>query len=239
VRFLSQEIEMLQSFAIRRGRLVILAGPDPDVTAQLNDLIRPWGLAVRPGFVTDRSSLMNDSGAIVAFHYPSASPVTNDLKVLGIPLLLVGAQPVESTFVTSPNSAEAWLTPLIDSSTRSSLGQRNGPFVLGAITDWSRIDPGARGLPELARTRIGVVGTDEVGSNQFIQQFGNASFSEKLVSWVGQENDIIAAVRDPSGVTKLALTADDRGSLIGWAIVAPAVLALTVFGLLLLRTRRG
>jgi hypothetical protein len=230
---------MLRTFAERQGRLVILAGPDAAVTMQLNDLIRPWGLTIRPGFVTDRSSLMRDSGAIIAFNYPSASPVTNDLKILDIPVLLVGAQPVEAPLFTSAQANQAWLTPLVDSSTKSSLGDSKGPFVLGAITDWSRVDPGARGLPVLARTRIGVVGTDEVASNQFIQQFGNASFSQKLVSWVGIENDIIAAVRDPSGVTKLALTPADRGTLIRWSIVAPALVLLGLFVVTWLRSRRG
>ena len=78
-----------------------------------------------------------------------------------------------------------------------------------------------------------------MASNQFIGQFGNLTFSTKLVSWVGVENDIIAAIRDPSAVTKIALTPDDRGTLIRWAIVVPGAAALLLFGVSLLRTRRG
>lgn len=238
--FLPQEFAMLQNFAEQQGRLVVLASSDDAVTKQLNDLIRPWGLTIRSGFVHDHSSLMNDSGALIAFNYPSASPVTNELKDLGIPLLLVGAQSVESALLTSTKGSQAWLSSLVESSTKSSLDDKTkGPFVLGAITDWSQVDAGAAGVPVLARTRIGVLGTDEVASNHFIGQFGNLTFSTKLVSWVGVENDIIAAIRDPSAVTKIALTPDDRGSLIRWAIVVPGAAALLLFGVCLLRTRRG
>jgi hypothetical protein len=256
--FLPEELDLLGGFARRQGRLLVLAdkedpgvrgGPENTVLAQLNELLQPWGLLLRPQVISDRSSLINDPAAVLAFKYPSRSPVTVDLKRFAIPVLMVGAQPVESV---APGLAQgdnlAWLTPLVHSSTHSSVDdgtpgargvpEEKGPFVLGAITDWSRVQDPA-GVPEVARTRIGVVGNVEFASNKYLLRFGNATFATQLVSWVAIENDIIAAARDPGGVAKLALTQNDRGRLIRSAVVAPSGVTLVLFALALLRLRRS
>jgi hypothetical protein len=251
--FLADELAMLQSFAKAQGRLVVLAdsivlSKAPEIISQLNDLIRPWGLALRPSIIRDRSSLINDPASVLIFKYPSQSPVTVDLKEQAIPTLLVGALPVESVGVGPEKADGAWLTPLLQTSSHSSLADgTKGPFVAGAITDWSRVDqsnagsavsPGKHGGPELSRTRIGVVGSADVASNTFLGRFGNSTFASQLVSWVAIENDIIAASRNPGGPAKLALTQDDRGRLIRRAVVAPGGLTSVAFVLALLRLRR-
>jgi hypothetical protein len=133
----------------------------------------------------------------------------------------------------------AWLTPLVQSSSRSEVPDgTTGPFVLGAITDWSRIDE-REGGPELSRTRIGVVGNVEFATNKYLLRFGNGTFATQLVSWVAIENDIVAAARNPGGATKLALTQEDRGRLVRSAVVAPSAVTLVLFVLALLRLRRS
>jgi ABC-type transport system involved in multi-copper enzyme maturation permease subunit len=239
--FLQEELDLLGGFAQRQGRLVVMADvAGDDIAAQLNELIQPWGLKLRPGVVTDRSSLINDPAAVLAFKYPSNSPVTFDLRRQGIPVLLVGALAVESV---APGRAQgedyAWLTPLVQSSSRSEVPDgTTGPFVLGAITDWSRIDERVGG-PELSRTRIGVVGNVEFATNKYLLRFGNGTFATQLVSWVAIENDIVAASRNPGGATKLALTQEDRGRLVRSAVVAPSAVTLVLFVLALLRLRRS
>jgi ABC-type transport system involved in multi-copper enzyme maturation permease subunit len=250
--FLPEELTLLQGFARAEGRLVVLAdsaalGAGTDVIGQLNDLIRPWGLGLRPSVIRDRSSLINDPASVLVFKYPSQSPVTVDLKAQTIPTLLVGALPVESVGIGPERADGAWLTPLLETSSHSSLADgTKGPFVAGALTDWSRVDragrPGASagegGGPELSRTRIGVVGSADLASNTFLSRFGNSTFAAQLVSWVAIENDIIAASRNPGGPAKLALTQDDRGRLIRRAVIAPGGLTSLGFGLALLRLRR-
>ncbi|MEW6477412.1 MAG: DUF4350 domain-containing protein [Actinomycetota bacterium] len=241
--FLPEELSRLQDFAKAQGRLVVLAdsavlGAAPEVIGQLNDLVRPWGLALRPSVIRDRSSLINDPASVLIFKYPSQSPVTADLKAQTIPTLLVGALPVESVGVGPEKADGAWLTALLQTSTQSSTADgAKGPFVAGALTDWSRVDQSAVG-PELSRTRIGVVGSADVASNTFLGRFGNSKFASQLVSWVAIENDIIAASRNPGGPAKLALTQDDRGRLIRSAIVAPGGVTAVAFVLTLLRLRR-
>ncbi|HVW32642.1 MAG TPA: DUF4350 domain-containing protein [Acidimicrobiia bacterium] len=241
--FLPDELRMLGDFAKAQGRLVVLADSsvlrsDPDVIGQLNDLVRPWGLGLRPSVIRDRSSIINDPASVLVFKYPSQSPVTVDLKARTIPTLLIGALPVESVGIGPDKADGAWLTPLLQTSSQSSTADgTKGPFVAGALTDWSRVDQSRAG-PELSRTRIGVVGSADLASNTFLGRFGNSTFASQLVSWVAVENDIIAASRDPGGPAKLALTQADRGRLIRSAIAAPGGLTALAFALALLRLRR-
>jgi ABC-2 type transport system permease protein len=239
-RFEELELSMLQEFAAAEGRLVVFADPlaRDDITGQLNELVERWGLSIGDGLVEDRSSLIDDPGSVVAFSYPSDSPVTKGLRAQRIPVLLVSSRPIESTLLGPEAASRAWLVPLVESSSRGDDGRREGRFVLAALTDWSRVE-NSSGDPAIARTRIGVVGTAELGANQFIDRFGNLTFATGLVSWVAIEDDIIAAARDPVGVTKLALVEDDRARLVRRAVVYPALIGAAGFGAMLLRARRG
>lgn len=234
------ELALLQRFATDEGRLIVFAeaGAGDDVTAQLNALVEPWGLNVGDGIVEDRSSLIGDPGAVVAFSYPSGSPVTEQLQLDRIPVLLVGSRPLDSTLLGPEAASQAWLVPLVQSSSRSSVGDVDGPFVLGALTDWSRVE-NSDANPTIARTRIGLVGTAEIAANQFIDRFGNLAFATGLVSWVAIEDDVIAAMRDPAGVRKLPLVEDDRSRIIRRAVVYPSLATSAGFIVMWLRARRG
>lgn len=237
----SSELAALQELAKYQGRLLVISDPSApvDVTDQLNQLISPWGIVIAKNSVTDRSSLINDSGSIIAFRYPSQSPVTSGLSAQHIPLLMVNSGRLESVILDESAAEQAWLVPLVESSSRSRDNDgRKGPFVLAALTDWSRVTSTTVGV-QIARTRIGVVASSEMVANQFGDRFGNMTFAQSLVAWVGAENDIIAAARDPQGVVKLAITQDDRGRLIREAVVFPALIGFAVFGVMLVRLRRG
>lgn len=240
VNFLPIEIELLRRFTDANGRLVVFAdSAGSAATAQLNDLLRPWGVAVRDAVVSDRSSLKDDPGSIVAYRYPSGSPVTVSLSRDNIPLLLVAAQPVESALVGLAFEDQAWISPLVLSSSRSSLADgTEGPFVLALITDWSSVEGEPDDL-EIARTRIGVVGTVEVAANGYFDRLGNGEFSARLVSWVARQDDLISAMRPVRGVPRLVLTENDRGGYIRNAIVFPAMVAFALLLVTLRRSRAG
>lgn len=237
VNFLPAELELLRGYNDANGRLVVFADSAGGAAmAQLNDLLRPWGVSVRDAVVSDRSSLKDDPESIVAYRFPSASPVTVSLARDNIPVLLVAAQPVESALVGLEFEDQAWISPLVMSSSRSSLADGSaGPFVLALITDWSSVEGEAEDL-EIARTRIGVVGTVEVAANGYFDRLGNGEFSTRLVSWVARQDDLISAMRPVRGVPRLVLTEDDRGGYIRNAIVFPA---LASFALLLFTLRRS
>jgi len=240
VNFLPTEIELLRQYADANGRLVVFAdSAGAAAMAQMNDLLRPWGVAVRDTVVSDRSSLKDDAGSIVAYRYPSASPVTVSLARDNIPLLLVAAQPVESALVGLAFEDQAWITPLVLSSSESSLADgTRGPFTLALITDWSSVEGEPADL-EIARTRIGVVGTVEVAANGHFDRLGNGEFSARLVSWVARQDDLISAMRPVRGVPRLELTEHDRGGYIRNAIVFPALAAFALLLVTLRRSRAG
>ncbi len=240
VNFLPAEIELLRQYTDANGRLVVFADSAGGAAmAQLNDLLRPWGVAVRDAVVSDRSSLKDDPESIVAYRYPSGSPVTASLTRDNIPTLLVAAQPVESALVGLAFEDQAWISPLVLSSSRSSIADgTEGPFVLALITDWSSVQEQPQGL-EIARTRIGVVGTVEVAANGHFDRLGNGEFSTRLVSWVARQDDLISAMRPVRGVPRLELTEDDRGGYIRNAIVFPALAAFALLLVTLRRSRAG
>lgn len=240
VNFLEQELELLRQYTDANGRLVVFAdSAGGGAAAQLNDLLRPWGVAVREAVVADRSSLKDDPESIVAFRYPSASPVTVSLARDNIPVLLVAAQSVESALVGLGLEDQAWITPLVLSSSQSSLADGvRGPFVLALISDWSRVEEQPQGL-EIARTRIGVVGTVEVAANGYFDRLGNGEFSTRLVSWVARQDDLISAMRPVRGVPRLVLLEEARGRYIRNAIVFPALAAFALLLMALRRSRAG
>jgi hypothetical protein len=214
-----------------------MGDPDDATRGQLNDLLRPFGLAIGAGEVRDRSSLADDPTSVVAFSYPSESPPIRDLKRDGIPLLFVAPHPIEAAVT---GAADQPVTPLVSSSSHSSVpgNSASGPFVLAALYDASQVsDP--TGTATLVVSRLAVVGSSGVASNHLIDNFGNRDFVTGLVQWVGRENDVISAGRTFGGVHKIVLTKDRRDNLVRSGIVIPALVFLLPMPVALLRLRRG
>lgn len=241
VRLLPAELAMLQSYVEGNGRLIIMGDPDDATRAQLNELLRPFGIAIGAGEVRDRSALADDPTSVVAFSYPSESPPIRDLKRDGIPVLFVSPHPIEKGVSGGIGSlVPDTVVPLISSSSKSSIigNPAPGPFVLAALYDASEVSEQA-GSAALKVSRLAVVGSSAVASNRLIDNFGNRDFATGLVQWVGRENDVISAGRSFGGVRKIVLTRDRRDHLVRSAIVFPAVAFLIPMPWALLRLRRG
>lgn len=237
IPLLPAEASMLQSYARANGRLVVMGDPDDATRAQLNDLLRPFGMAFGAGEVRDRSSLADDPTSVVAFSYPSESPPIRDLKRDGIPVLFVAPHPVE--VATTGEMAES-VSALVSSSSHSSVagGSGSGPFVLAALYDVSAVSE-QDGSAVLATSRVAVVGSSALASNRLIDHFGNRDFTTGLVQWVGRETDVISAGRDFGGVRKVVLTRQRRDHLVRSAVVFPALACLVPMPIALVRLRRG
>ena len=242
VPFTADEFQMLQNYATANGRLLVM-GVGPEVRAQLNDLMRPWGVTLADGLVRDPSSLAGDNRAVVSFDYPSASPITQRMLVHRIPSVFANSLAVARAVKVGP---EGWLTPLIQSSDRSWSApdaggdRRHGPFVMGAMVDWSRIE--GKDLPEatIARTRIAVFGSADVGANRFVDLFGNADLVTGVIQFVGRADDVIAAGRDdPGGAYKLVLTSTQKADVVRRGVVFPSLAVLLPFPVALWRLKRG
>jgi hypothetical protein len=237
IPLLAAELSMLQGYAQGNGRLLIMSDPDDTTRGQLNELLRPFGLAVGQGSVRDRSALADDPASVVAFSYPSESPPTRDLKRDGVPVLFVDPHPIEKA--TAGAAAES-VTPLVASSSQSSIPDNpaKGPFILAALFDASQVSEQS-GEAQLVTSRLAVVGSSAIASNRLIDNFGNRDFVTALVQWVGRESDVISAGRSFGGVRKVVLTRDRRDHLVRSGIVLPALAFLIPMPVALLRLRRG
>ena len=242
IALLASELAMLQSYVQGNGRLIIMSDPDEATRGQLNELLRPFGLAIGGGEVRDRSSLADDPTSVVAFSYPSESPPIRDLKREGIPVLFVAPHPIEkaTTGELVQPLAPQTVVPLVSSSSQSTIAGNSaaGPFDLAALYDASEVSQQA-GSAMLTVSRLAVVGSAAVASNRLIDNFGNRDFATGLVQWVGRETDVISAGRSFGGVRKIVLTRDRRDHLVRSAIVFPAVALLIPMPVALLRLRRG
>jgi ABC-2 type transport system permease protein len=239
IPLLASELSLLEAYAQGSGRLLIMADPDDATRAQLNELLRPFGMAFGQGEVRDRSSLADDPASVVAFSYPSESPPIRDLKRDGIPVLFVDPHPIEKA--TGGDAAQS-VTPLVASSSHSSIpgNPANGPFILAALFDASAVSdqPGGGGA-KLLTSRLGLVGSSGIASNRLIDDFGNRDFATGVVQWVGRENDVISAGRTFGGVHKVVLTKARRDYLVRSGVLFPALAFLLPMPVALLRLRRG
>jgi hypothetical protein len=234
--FLAQEEALLARYTETEGRLLVLVDPEGHARVEHNNLLRPWGLTVGEGVVQDRSSLVGDPTAVVAFDYPSSSPPTRALRREGVPVLLAGAAPVEKALRLPEQAA---VVPLVASSSKSRVdNQSAGPFILAAVADWSTVGPGSAG-PEIARTRVGVVGSVEFASNRLVDELGNRDLATGLIQWVAHQDDVISAGKAVGGVRKVVLTSAQHDRLVRNGVVWPTVCALVPLPVALLRLRRG
>ena len=239
VPFLDPELAALTAYARDNGRLVIMADGVDGPRNQLNQLTGEFGLSFGTDIVRDLSSIADDSASVVSFDYPSKSPVVVRLDDRNIPVVVPNAVPIGQV----PDS-EANVSPLVRSSPKSwsqppgrAPGSK-GPFLLAAATDASRV-MGTGPRVALARTRIGVVGTPDLATNRFFGLYGNRQFLTALVQWVGSENDIISANRDPGGIYKLVLTRAQKSDLTRRGIAFPALAVLLPLPLTFYRLKRG
>jgi ABC-type uncharacterized transport system involved in gliding motility auxiliary subunit len=214
-----------------------MSSTDDRAQAQLNELLRPWGLTLGQGVVRDRSALADDPSALVAFAYPSESPPTRLLKRDGIPTLWIRPQPVERA---NALPEQASVVPLVASSSHSQLEDgTKGPFNVAALADWSAVTTRHGEDPAVARTLIGVLGSAELATNRSLETFGNRDLVSGLIQWIARDEDIISAGRPFGGVNQLHLTEAQRRHLIRSAVVIPPLALLIPLPVTLWRLRRG
>jgi len=245
VKLLPDELELLRRFA-DQGRILAFAEGGLTPPDTVNNLLPSVKISVGPDVVRDQSALRNDPASVVAFGYPSESPVTEDLQQSKVPVLFVSAHPVHVAEEPNANGQAASATTIVETSVAGSLSSspdRRQRYALAATADRSRIAPGTgpddRGRPTISRSRIAVVGSADVAANQYIDTLGNAQFVTGLIQWVSEDVPIIAAGRDPGGVRQLHLTVGQQSEVVRKAVVLPGLAAVVPLPLVLIRRKRG
>lgn len=185
--------ESVSRWVAADGRLLVLADPVSAVPV-LEALLADLGLTVEPGIVLEGDGdnvVGGDVAAPIVSRYPSAHPVTRGLAPTFFPLV--------QGISTGDGDGGTTVTPLATTSETSYLesdpaapafdptDDRSGPITVAAAVDRSRVDG-----PDVARTRLVVVGDVDFATNDAIAEAGNAQLLRQAVAWLVESEDLVA-----------------------------------------------
>jgi ABC-type uncharacterized transport system involved in gliding motility auxiliary subunit len=252
--FFPPEVESLEAYLARGGKVLFLLDPpdraDAPQLTLIAGLVKEWGIDIGNNVVVDVSGMGQlfgtDASVPVAAKYP-AHPITDRFNLLTAFPLARSVTPItgnttsrfpQGIVETSPNS---WAETNIKELTASGQVSRDvedgditGPITLAAAVSAPVSDPkppaeGAK--PDDApkpETRIVVFGDSDFVANGFIGIPGNRDLFLNAVSWLAQQENLIAIrPRDPED-RRVTLTAGQE-NLVFWltVVIIPAAILFT------------
>jgi ABC-type uncharacterized transport system involved in gliding motility auxiliary subunit len=207
------EVSALVAWTKGAGRLMVLASPL--TRSDVNPLLAPWGVHFAGGLVLDpaRSQGLDYSNVIVQ-SFPSASPVVRAVTEVQYPAgggLVVdagtrGGLTVERLAATSSKS---WIETNPDVETQLDARDIPGPVTVAAAADDSRVEQGPVG-GRIVRTRVFATGGAGWAANAFLNNLSNRRLMTNALSWLTQQEALVAATSRPNSVRPLPLTAERR-----------------------------
>jgi ABC-type transport system involved in multi-copper enzyme maturation permease subunit/ABC-type uncharacterized transport system involved in gliding motility auxiliary subunit len=245
-RFLPADLKVLQDYAKERGRLIIAADAVRGPIDQLNELLSPWGVKFKDGAIRDPQSLADDPAAVVSSRYPTASQIVDVLSHDDTPVIFSNSRALEKTpaaarqdgpqvttlVMSSPESY------LVDPTTGKRLTSEKNQYDMAAVASLAELT-GSGQNATTASTRIGIVGSSEVASNDYQKSFGNQELFIRLLQNVAKDDDIVSAYREIGESSKFAITGAQRRVLIRQTVVLPGLAAMIFIPFVLWRLRRG
>jgi ABC-type uncharacterized transport system involved in gliding motility auxiliary subunit len=235
----SEELERIQAYVEKGGHLLLMV--DPDSQADLNPLLKRWGLTLGPGVLVDfQDRLAQGEPTVLLVRTFTEHEITQDLNAA---VLFPLARHVtfdeqagkDWDFVqlarTSPNSRA-----VIKASGRvlqlSEKEDIKGPLSMAAAL--APKAPPAEGKP---RPAIVVIGNSTFASNAFINFPGNSDFFLHTAAWLAQDRDMITiGPRDQALRPFVPNPVQERTLLYVQVIFLPAVVLIT--GINVWRKRR-
>ena len=236
---IGEEFARIQAYVDKGGHLLLLV--DPETQADLNPLLKHWGLGVGPGVLVDlqdrlaqgdltallvrtftEHEITQDLTAAVLF--PLARHITFDEQVGKdwdyVPLAR-----------TSPNSwAETDIKGRVVS--LSEKDDIKGPLPMAAAV--SPKQPPAEGKP---RPALVVIGNSTFATNGFLNFPGNSDFFLRSASWLADERDLMAIGPKESALRPFTPNPlQERALMYLQVIFLPTVTFLT--GIMVWRKRR-
>lgn len=262
--FDEKEVQMIEAYVERGGRLIILANPpyiDP-VFGGANDTLLnddpltkylwdEFGVRLREDLVVDlESSLDSEFNPIPSF-YSSSNPMMQDFSN-NLPIVLSLVRSIE--VVEQPNERQSrYLREPLMLSSEQSYGESSlQAFQGGELTSYEEDEDAAGPLPMGVavrtpmqpdapdeNTRVVLVGDVDWLTNQFVTNFqGNALFWSNIGEWMTstEEIPIFDAQTDP-GLLPISATQQQRQRISLFTTVFMPLMVLAV-GLLVWFTRR-
>ena len=242
---LPAEVTLLQDYAKQKGRLIIAADSVRGDIPQINQLIQPWGMQVSPHAIQDPQSLADDPAAIVSSRYPTASPIVDVLDHDDTPVIFANTLSIGDSAAANAEGAPQ-ITHLVSSSPKSyqvddagkKIKKSDAEYTLAALANATELT-GTGTQAVLASTRIGVLGSAAVASNEYQKAFGDQEFFIRMLQYVAQDDEIVSAYRDVGANSQFNITGPQRRTLIKKCVVFPGLAALVFIPFVLWRLKRG
>ncbi|HKR78860.1 MAG TPA: GldG family protein [Nitrospira sp.] len=189
----SEELDRIQTYVDRGGHLLVMV--DPDTQADLNPLLKRWGLALGPGVLVDfQDRLAQGEPTVLLVRTFTEHEITQDLSAAVLFPLARHVSFDEQVgkdwdFVqlarTSTNSRAVLKTTgrIIALNEKEDI---KGPLPMAAAL--APKTPPAEGKP---RPAIVVIGNSTFASNAFVNFPGNSDFFLHAAAWLAQDRDMI------------------------------------------------
>jgi ABC-type uncharacterized transport system involved in gliding motility auxiliary subunit len=230
---LPQEIEAIKRYLTRAGKLMVMM--DPTVGSQgelpnLEGLLKEWAITLGRNVVVDVSGMTNEPSLAVAIAYP-AHAITERFNTLTI-------YPLARSVETGGTGAGGGRTaqPIVQTSQRSwaesnlkslgeavaldeAAGDKAGPVTVAAAVSAPAEQPAPldpKGKPEDApkpETRVVVFGDSDFPSNAYGGVEGNPNLFANAVSWLAQQENLIAIRPKEASDRRLTITANQQRAL--------------------------
>jgi ABC-type uncharacterized transport system involved in gliding motility auxiliary subunit len=255
--FLQPEIDALNRYVAKGGKVLFLLDPPDDMKTDLPNIrafLKQWAIDFGNDIVVDASGtgqlFGGDASVPVAAIYP-AHPITEGFRVMTAFPLARSIAPIEG------GAAGRTAQPLVQTGERSWAetdlkglaagvrpefsaegGDKQGPVTLGAAVTAPATDvqpplpagnttPAAPVEAPKPETRIIAVGDSDFAANNALGIQGNEDFFLNMVSWLAQQEDLIAIRPREAQDRRITLTADQqqRVALLSLLIIPGLVFA--------------
>jgi gliding motility-associatede transport system auxiliary component len=241
------EIDALAGYVAKAGKVLFMV--DPFQAPGLTPLLERYGLTLGNDLIID----INPQGRLLGagpeipvvvdyvshpitreFRFATLFPVARTVTVKDKPPAGVTAQALART------SAESWgetnQEEIRTGQVRPDPGEARGPLTIAAVATVDAKDAPADRKD--AKARVVVVGDSDFASNGFVNLSGNRDFFLNTVSWLAEEENLIAVRPKESRPTPVFLTAA-QGQVLFWVPVVLLPLAAVVAGGYAVARKRG
>jgi len=242
---LPAELETLDVSIARGGKVLFMVNPFQ--ADGLKKYLAKYGIALGDDLVIDRLSrafggdfvmpavfqyephpITKEFGNVLTFF-----PLTRSVDVQSKPPKGVNAQVLARS---GPGSwAETSRSELDSGAVTQDAKDRPGPVPVAAVATVDATKP-PEGR-ENVKARIVIFGTSNLAANQFLNVQGNKDLFLNTVSWLAEEEDLIAIRPKDTRQTPVFLTAT-QGQLIFWIPVVALPLAVAICGVAVIVRRR-
>ena len=244
---LPKELDALVAYVARAGKVLFMI--DPLQNPGLEPVLERWGLGLGNDVIIDISPTGRSAGAgpeipVVVdylshpitrdFRFATFFPVARTVSVKDKAPTGVSAQGLART--SSESWAETNQDQIRTGQVKPDPGEARGPLTVAAVATVDAPDvPAER---KGAKARIVLVGDSDFAANEFVNLSGNRDFFLNTLSWLAEEENLIAVRPKESRNAPVFLTAA-QGQVVFLVPVVLIPLAVIVGGVAAVARRRG